>query len=102
MFYCDACMAEVENNPCPRCGKKRLPPAGPDDILFLANLDYIESGLFEGALQGEDIPYMALPTSGVSIMLNDSSLMQRRRFYVKAVDWPRSVEILHSMFGELS
>ena len=81
-MYCEKCSRIFEGDRCPVCKKSRVREPGPKDPCFLAEHDYLTSGILEDLLKQNAIPYLKKNVMGAGLAIKVGPMLDRSRFYV--------------------
>ena len=81
-MYCERCSRIIEADRCPHCKGRRVRLPEPKDPCFLAELNYISSGILEDVLKQNGIPYLKKDVMGAGLAIKVGPMLDRSRFYV--------------------
>lgn len=92
MKICSKCKAVAENGACPICERtKFVTEAKDDDLVIVAESDYVSSFLIEDCLTAAGIRFMKKGTLGSAITLYVGELTETFNFYVMAKDYEEAL-----------
>ena len=99
LYYCENCHALCEQNYCMFCGKKDLRNPNKCDYCFLTEVDSMFGKMFTGILEGESIPYSAMP-SGNGVRSYFALNLENLKIFVVYEFFYRAKELLGEIFAD--
>ena len=81
-MYCEKCCRIIEEERCPFCRSRKVRAPGAKDPCFLAEQDYLSSGILEDLLKQSGIPYLKKDVMGAGMAIKVGPMLERSRFYV--------------------
>ena len=99
-MYCEKCSRVFEGERCPACDRGRVRPVGEDDVCFLAELDYVSSGILEDVLRQEGIPFLKKDVMGAGMAIKVGPMLERSRFYVAYPLLEKAGTVAEDLFAE--
>lgn len=99
-MYCEKCCRIIETDRCPVCKKSLVREPGPQDPCFLAEQDYLFSGILEDVLKQKGIPFLKKDVMGAGMAIKVGPMLERSRFYVMFDRLPEAEAVLKELFAE--
>ncbi len=81
-MYCEKCNRVFEADRCPVCRRSRVREPEAKDPCFLAEEDYLRSGMLADVLQQHGIPFLKKEVMGAGMAIKVGPMLDRSRFYV--------------------
>ena len=97
-MYCPDCNHLTEEARCPVCRNQELREPEAGDPCFLAELEFIQSGIFEDMLKQNGIPYLKKGALGAGMAIKVGPMLERGMFYVPY----RQLEAARELLDELT
>lgn len=99
-MYCERCCFAFEGDTCPLCGRRKLRPAGAEDLCLLAEKEQIWSEMLADVLRQNNIPFLRKAVLGAAITLRTGLSQERYRFFVAYRDLRRAKGAVEQLFGD--
>ena len=99
-MYCPDCNHLTEEARCPVCRNRELREPEAGDPCFLAELEFIQSGIIEDMLKQNGIPYLKKDVMGAGLAIKVGPMLERSRFYVSFEQLERAMSIVEELFAE--
>ena len=81
-MYCEKCCRIIEEERCPYCKSRKVREPEARDICFLAEQDYLSSGILEDMLKQNNIPALKKDVMGAGMAMKVGPMFEYSRFYV--------------------
>ena len=98
-MYCEKCCRIIEGSRCPVCGGRKVREPGPKDPCFLAERDYLSSGILDDVLRQNGIPFLKKDVMGAGLAIKVGPMLDRSRFYVPFEMLDRAAAIADGLFA---
>ena len=97
-MYCERCSRIMEGDRCPVCRSRKVREPEPKDPCFLAEQDYISSGILEDVLKQNGIPFLKKDVMGAGMAIKVGPMLERSRFYVPFDRLQDAVSVMDEVF----
>ena len=98
-MYCEKCSRIIDTDRCPYCKSRRVREPGPKDPCFLAERDYITTGILEDILKQNAVPYLKKDVMGAGMAIKVGPMLERSRFYVPYDQLETAESIVDELFS---
>ncbi len=98
-MYCERCCRIIETDRCPKCKRSKVREPEPKDPCFVAEKDYVSSGILEDVLQQNGIPYLKKDVMGAGLAIKVGPMLERSRFYVPFDQLENAMNVVDSLFS---